>query len=289
MWDWLSKLEELRSEAKSVAVVTVANFSGSTPREIGAKMLVCEDGEFFGTIGGGNLERLAIADAVSALKDGNPRFTKFPLGPTVGQCCGGSVGLLVEVLGRGPKLYVFGAGHVGRAICQVLTGTPFQIHLVDARSEWLLSNEIPSAVVRHSEPWTTFLATAEWNAHQTYCVILTHQHSLDQAILAEIAERPSRYVGLIGSRTKWARFRMRLKSLGLSEQTLDRVTCPIGVPLKGKSPKEIAISFAAQILGINDDTTLDTARRRPLQPNGFPEGPHESARATTDRSPVPTL
>ncbi len=271
-WDWLSKLESLRLEGRPVAVVTVASHSGSAPREIGAKMLVCEDGEFFGTIGGGSLEQLALAEAAKALSLGEPRFAKIPLGPTTGQCCGGTVALLIEVLHRGPQLYVFGAGHVGRAVCQVLAETPFQIHLIDPRPEWLFSPEIPSSVLRHPEPWLDVVTKAKWEAERTYAVVLTHQHALDQAILGELVGKPARYLGLIGSRTKWRRFQSRLQSLGIEASALEKVTCPIGIPLKGKAPKEIAISFAAQVLETLYEIPADSTRRRQVEPDAVTEG-----------------
>ncbi len=271
-WDWVSKLEELRLEGKPVAVVTVASHAGSSPREIGAKMLVCESGEFFGTIGGGNLESLALKEAAECLKSGKPSFNKISLGAATGQCCGGTVGLLVEVLQRGPQLYVFGAGHVGRAICQVLAGTPFQIHLIDSRPEWLFSTEIPQTVLRHPEPWMHFLTQASWDAERTYAVVLTHQHALDQAIIAELVGKPARYIGLIGSRTKWQRFQARLGSLGIAPEDLSRVTCPIGIPIKGKAPKEIAVSFAAQALETLYAVPSHSTGRRQIEPDAIAQG-----------------
>jgi xanthine dehydrogenase accessory factor len=270
-WDWVSKLEELRLQGKAAAVVTVASHAGSTPREIGAKMIVEESGEFHGTIGGGTLESLALAEALEALRKGEPRFTKVPLGPATGQCCGGTVGLLIEVLQKGPKLFVFGAGHVGRAICQVLSGTPFEIHLVDSRREWLYSTEIPAGVLRHPEPWNAFVESAPWDSERTYAVVLTHLHALDQAILAEALGKPWRYLGLIGSRTKWERFRSRLIQAGADPSRLDEVTCPIGIALKGKSPKEIAVSFAAQVLEKIHELPADSARRGAIEPHGNAE------------------
>lgn len=288
-WDWVSKLEELRLEGKPVAVVTVATHAGSSPREIGAKMLVCENGEFFGTIGGGNLEALALKEAAACLKTGKPSFNKLSLGAATGQCCGGTVGLLVEVLHRGPQLYVFGAGHVGRAICQVLSGTPFQIHLIDSRPEWLYSTEIPPTVVRHSEPWTTFLGQAAWDPERTYSVVLTHQHALDQAIVGELVGKPARYIGLIGSRTKWQRFQARLGSLGIEPEALARVTCPIGIPIKGKAPKEIAVSFAAQVLEILYASPAHLVGRREIEPDALAEGAHPGAGDAPADLPMATV
>src|SRR2546423_87066 len=124
MWDWTSRLAELTRAGKPVCVVTVVSADGSTPRELGAKMLVCADQTFHGSIGGGHLERLALADAVTTIGQRTARTLRYPLGPRTGQCCGGTVELLFEVLNVGPRLVLFGAGHVGRAVCRVLEETP---------------------------------------------------------------------------------------------------------------------------------------------------------------------
>src|SRR4051812_50163059 len=111
MWNWVSRLEELRSQGHAVVAVTVTQCSGSTPREPGAKMLVLGNGEFYGTVGGGHLEELALADARKILQEGGSRQIRYPLGAKTGQCCGGVVELFFESINVGPRLYLFGAGH----------------------------------------------------------------------------------------------------------------------------------------------------------------------------------
>src|SRR5437868_4441021 len=123
MWDWLRKLEELRGSGRAAAVVTATVCTGSTPCEVGAKMIVEHGGATHGTIGGGHLEKLAIDDANACLASGASKTFRYPLGAKAGQCCGGVVETFVEVVGAAPLLYLFGAGHVGRAVCQVLDGT----------------------------------------------------------------------------------------------------------------------------------------------------------------------
>jgi xanthine dehydrogenase accessory factor len=252
-WNWVSKLERLRAQGRAVAVVTVTQCTGSTPRESGAKMLVLDDGEFEGTIGGGHLEQLAIEDARKLLKQAAPsQVIRYPLGAKTGQCCGGIVELLFEVLNTGPRLYLFGAGHVGQAICRTLEGTPFSVHLIDEREEWVQAPQLPTGVTRHLSGWEDFVASdARWDAQTTYVAIMTFRHDMDERILEEILrkEHPHRYLGLIGSRSKWERFKQRLTARGMPAEKLERVRCPIGIDLGGgKAPAEIAISVAADLL-----------------------------------------
>jgi xanthine dehydrogenase accessory factor len=246
MWDWLSKLNELRNSGEKVAIVTAASVSGSTPCEVGAKMLVVRDGRFFGTIGGGHLEELCLEGARLALGSGKASTTRYPLGARAGQCCGGVVDVLIEILGTGPTLYLFGAGHVGQAVCRTLVGTPFAIHAIDERAEWI--SELPKGVLRHHGAWDDFADAAPWDAESTYVAVMTHRHDTDQDIVGAVVRKPAKYIGLIGSRTKWARFQNRLGARGWTDEELARVRCPIGLPIGGKAPQEVAISVAAELL-----------------------------------------
>jgi xanthine dehydrogenase accessory factor len=247
MWNWVGQLEQLQRTGRPVAVVTVVGCSNSTPREVGAKMLVDAE-RFFGTIGGGRVEEMILADARACLAAGSTRTFRYPLGAKAGQCCGGVMDVLVETLNSGPNLVLFGAGHVGQALCQVLEGTPFTVDLVDERPEWLHREGLPASVRRHEEAGEDFIATARLDPERTYVAIMTHQHDLDQALVAALLDKPLRYLGLIGSKAKWHRFRSRLEQRGVTAEQLDRVRCPIGLPIGGKSPREVAISVAAELL-----------------------------------------
>jgi xanthine dehydrogenase accessory factor len=221
-------------------------------------MIVLGDGTFSGTIGGGHLEQLALVDARACIERGAASAFRYPLGATAGQCCGGVVEIFVDVLSVGPRLYLFGAGHVAQALCRVLAGTPFVVHAVDEREEW--SAALPAEVHRHATPWDVFAREAEWSAERTYVAIMTHRHDLDEAIVADVVTRPARYLGLIGSLTKWRRFRDRLEARGVSKDALDRVKCPIGLDVGGKSPQEVAISVAAELLGVHHGRVHPPAR-----------------------------
>lgn len=246
---WLSKLQALAAAHTPHVLVTVIRVEGSAPREPGAKMIVLGDGTLFGTIGGGHLEQLAIAAAQAALARGESVVERFPLGPKAGQCCGGVVELFFDVLGCGPVLYVFGAGHVGQAVCRVMEGTNFSVHLIDARPEWINHPALPESVVRHDEDWDRAVAGLHFDAQRSFAVVMTHSHDDDERLIELLTQKPLRYLGLIGSKTKWARFRGRLQARGVTAAALDRVHCPLGLDLgDAKAPQEVAISLAAELV-----------------------------------------
>ena len=248
--DWLEALARIRSRGEPAVIVTVAEAEGSAPREAGAKMVVTSAG-LHGTIGGGMLEFQAAARARALLEAGSPSpvLEDLPLGPALGQCCGGRVTLLLEpVLPPAGTLYLFGAGHVGREIVDVLRGVPgLRLVWVDERE-----GEFPDAEAPAGECW---LAGARPEAEAmdapagSLFLVMTHSHDLEFRLVETILRRGDfRWLGLIGSETKRARFARRLVAKGLDPA---RVACPIGIPgIKGKHPRVIAVSVAAQILGL---------------------------------------
>lgn len=233
-------------------MLTVVKTLGSTPREVGTRMIVRHNGEFFGTIGGGQLEAMAIAESLQNIKEGNPKTVKFDLCHRTGQCCGGSVEILMEVLNGGPRLYVFGAGHVGQALARTLAGTSIDVHLIDEREAWIKSERLPEGVKTHQMPWQSFVAEAPWDGHKTMAVVMTPSHATDQDIVEDILGRPFAFLGMIGSQPKWARFQQNLIKKGVAPEKLEKVKCPVGLDIGGNAPQEIAISIAAQLLKIKD-------------------------------------
>jgi xanthine dehydrogenase accessory factor len=246
MWDWIGKLGELRNNGQLAVLVTVTKSTGSTPRKHGAKMIVLPDGTFFGTVGGGVPEYYALEDARKCLEDMQCSTTKIPLQQR-GEfpACGGTMELYMEVINNNPFLYLFGAGHIGLSLCQVLEGTPFRIHLIDERDEWINSASIPSGVFRHQCHWSDFIEKANWCDKRTFVTILTFNGTVDQQVLEEVLPHPARFIGMIGSKAKWAGVQTNLEGKGLD---LTRVRCPVGHDNGGKSPREIAISIASQLL-----------------------------------------
>ena len=255
-------IRDFLRRSPAAILVEVTGAAGSTPRAPDAFMLVSER-EIFATIGGGQLEYMAIDQARRALRSGlAAEPMSVPLGPEIGQCCGGRVGLsfrpVDKLLARDlaarsdrelaarPHVYVFGAGHVGDALAMALSLAPLRVVLVDTREDELMASTVPrietcltampEAVVRDAPAGSSF-------------VILTHDHALDFLIAAEALRRPdAAYVGMIGSKTKRATFRSwLLREVGKPE-LFDRLVCPIGgTALKDKRPAVIATLAAAEI------------------------------------------
>ena len=243
---WLDALAAAERDNQPAVLVTVLAAKGSTPREAGAKMVVSADG-LAGTIGGGNLEyqcEAAARDLLASGAEGNST-RDFPLGPSLGQCCGGHVTVLFEVV-RPPKLQIalFGAGHIGKALVRLLTDLPCRVQWNDPRPEALPANLPPNVTpVRTAQPAQAIAGLSPGSV----ILVMTHDHRLDFDIVAAALQRPDlAAVGLIGSNTKRARFLGRLTRQGIPA---DRLICPIGLPgIEGKEPAVVALSVAAQIL-----------------------------------------
>lgn len=315
MTGWPSVALRRIQTGETLAMVTLLAVEGSAPRDAGTRMLVWPSGQW-GTVGGGNLEHQASEQARRMLAaTGAPAFAvqDYPLGPLLGQCCGGRVRLIIEPLfnrdaswlaeadrlaaagvpvelharladrdmarsaapgrvegpaaavngmavqARGakpapgddlvcrvaassPNLRLFGAGHVGQAIAGALRPLPFCLHWYDSRPDvaaetgaTLAAMDVLRGIAAEPAPFT---------------LVLTHDHALDYTlVLAALTGGGAGYVGLIGSRTKRARFVRRLRADGVVEEALGRLCCPIGLPaLAGKAPEVIAVSTAADLL-----------------------------------------
>lgn len=257
-WDWIAALQKLQEKAVPAALVTIIKAKGSTPRDVGTKILVTQS-EFFGTIGGGQLEELVIEKAREILKTHQaPERVPYPLCLKANQCCGGFVEVFIETLNTGPQLLVFGAGHVAQAIAKTLEGTPFRIHMIDPREEWL--DKAPASVTRHQDSGLNFIDQHPLLPGNTYAVVMTYDHDLDQDLIEKLSTRNLKYLGLIGSRTKWLRFQKRLADKNHPIESLANIHCPIGLPIGGKSPQEVAISFAAELVQLQNAVLQNSAQ-----------------------------
>lgn len=248
---WLESLGALRAAGTPCVVVVVSDVKGSAPREVGARMVVADGRPVLGTIGGGRLEQLAIERAVALLADptGVSMSMDVTLSEQAGQCCGGAVKLFLDPYRWSERrVVIFGAGHVGQAIAGLAPYLGARVRLVDGRHRQELHPapsenanydldlvDAPEGVVDELKPDDAVL-------------ILTHDHALDLVILERVLRRgPFRYVGMIGSARKWARFQKRLLARGFSEQDLESVRCPIGVTQTSKDPAAIALSVGAEL------------------------------------------
>jgi len=274
-------LEKL--QASPAVWIEVVKAQGSVPREKGTVMAVFQD-VFFGTIGGGHLEFEAIDQARDWLKEMakastqsdasenaqslEPFEKRYALGPSLGQCCGGALVLRFECVTHHDKarlahflqvqtearcqpLALFGGGHVGKALVQVLAPLPFQVRWIDSRDEIFPEPLPPQVVCEHANPVQSAVSDLMPNS-QVLIMSFSHAEDLDIVVACLKRQRQHHdlpYIGLIGSATKWATFKRRLAERGFTDEECAHITCPIGVPgIEGKEPEVIAVAVAAQLL-----------------------------------------
>lgn len=310
------ELDQLRAAVRAhgrVARVVIADVKGSSPREVGAAMLVWRGGQS-GTIGGGALE---FELAKRALNVSETHLSHHALGPQLGQCCGGAVQILTEIYeartlenldtvvvarpvtpqgtanempfaikrllnetrstGVAPEpqliqgwfvepiakpsraLWIWGAGHVGRAMVETYQPlTQFEITWIDTSAD-RFPQDVPSGVTTlHAQAPNLLVKHAPVHAEH---LILTYSHALDLELCHQLLNHSFTFAGLIGSKSKWARFQNRLRALGHGAQHIDRITCPIGDPRLGKHPRAIAIGVGAQLLA-KQNALAQTRRTR---------------------------
>jgi len=248
--DWISVLHQLREQRQSCVLITVLSEHGSVPRDSGSKMIVTPQASYL-TIGGGHLEFQSISQARAMLQSGAsaPHTEDFSLGARLGQCCGGKTTLLFEpLLQSQPEIYLFGAGHVGQALVNLLATLPCHINWIDSRPGQF-GGVPPGVVTLQPEDPLDCVAQAAANS---YYIIMTHHHPLDFELCEAVLKRGDfRYAGLIGSQTKNQRFRYRLAGRSVKREQLARLRCPIGLPdVKGKLPAEIAVAIAGEIIHV---------------------------------------
>jgi xanthine dehydrogenase accessory factor len=252
--------------------VRVLETRGSAPREAGTCMWVgpgASQGDFVtrGTIGGGNLEYTALKIAREMLLSGEARRERrFALGDALGQCCGGSVTLgfsLKEAIAEDlpatfPSVILFGAGHVGKEVARILERLPVSLTWADPRPEQFPGEAKAKVVIEEDPGWVVDEAPAG-----AFYLVMTHSHALDLEIVERILRRRDyRFLGLIGSETKAAKFRARLSARGLDCGDL---VCPVGLFKAGKHPAEVAVSAVAQLLSVIATETSDRAAPAPLR------------------------
>lgn len=265
--DWLTGLTRARDTGTAGVLATIIDVRGHSPRDAGAKMFISAD-TTAGSIGGGNMEatvaeraRTMLADGAEAMEEAEFGLNEHARVAYGTQCCGGTVRVLLEPVGRRPTVAVFGAGHVGQELARILSRSEVILHLADSRRgivDDALATTLqdgPATVHLHTLPAPeTLIATLPDDAH---VLILTHDHAED-LMLCDAALRRAGLgsIGVIGSSAKWARFRMKLAAEGHPEAAIDRIHCPIGAPdLTGKHPAAIAISVAADLMRLFQKVT----------------------------------
>lgn len=264
---WISTLAELQEQGLPCVLVTIIDERGSTPRNSGSKMVVTAE-RIYQTIGGGHLEYKAMEMAREMLESGtqSTRLERFNLGASLGQCCGGATVLLFEPMGRPQaQIVVFGAGHVGRALVPLLSSLPCKVRWVDSREA-----EFPEQIPVGAEKIVNDEVVDEVDNMPagSYYIVMTHNHQLDLELTAAILKRDDfAYYGLIGSKTKRAKFEHRLRDRGFKPEVVQRMRCPMGLgEVKGKLPIEIAVSIAGEIIATYNAHFGEQKQRKSAEP-----------------------
>lgn len=252
MSSMFERIAALTKGGASAVVVTVVRTSGSTPRSAGAKMLVHPDGTIEGTIGGGRIEHEMIALAEEVLHAGAPRLVERQLTAELGMCCGGSVAVFLEPLIAAPPLLIFGAGHVGMALCAAASQAHFAVHVIDERASMITGDRFADATALHDLYDDADLPFAP----NAFVLVATHDHALDQQLLEKALRRQHRWVGVIGSRRKAELTRQRLAHKGFDEALIRSVRCPIGLAIGAETPQEIAVSVLAELIAVRRGATI---------------------------------
>jgi len=242
-----NKAVELKEGGKAFCRLTVVRVDGSAPRHAGAKMIVCEDGEIYGTIGGGGLENQAIKDAKEALRKRTAVCKKYDLTEDGIQPCGGLTEIFIESVVPRLPMIVFGAGHIAEKLLPMLSELDFEVTLIDERPDRIEMPVFACASNRINELPSKFLPTIEFH-DKLHIICITHAHTHDEEIIRYCLGKSSAYLGLISSRKKWAFFSGKYLGEGFTKDQLKHVSTPIGLDIGAETPFEIAVAIVAQLI-----------------------------------------
>ena len=277
MRELLTALTRELTAGRAAMLCTVTDSRGSVPRGTGARMLVLEGGEALGTIGGGAVEHQAVQFARELLEQGRSAERTYGLAPggDADMICGGEVDVRfrclapsdvreLEAIARewapADRVLLFGGGHVARALAKVLSLADYSVEVWDQRPEAVTPALFPDAAALRCGAWEAALEALAPVAAEDYVVVMTPGHQADFTVLAQVLKTPAKYIGCIGSRSKAAAVRSRLLEAGFSEGEVDRVRSPIGLPIGGKAPGEIAVSVAAEMVAGRYGSPIERSR-----------------------------
>ena len=247
MRDVAQALLQLLDSGRRGALATVVRTSGSTPQNAGARLLLREDGSFTGTVGGGAIERVVLEALHETLSSQRSAVLVRELGYDLGMCCGGRMEVLIEPIEAQPRLTIYGAGHVAKPTAALARSVGFAVRVVDERSELATPERFAGCEIELSDPIDCLrrdeLTQRDW------LLIVTHDHQLDERLLALALRKAARYVGMIGSQRKVFRALQRVaatQALG----GLDRVYAPVGLRIGAVGPEEIAVSVVSELIAL---------------------------------------
>lgn len=247
------RISDLLHERRQFVVATIVEVKGSAPQRAGTKMIILPNGTFEFTIGGGTFEAEVLQDAIAAFHENKPIHREYRLTKDdIGMYCQGLVRVMFESYVPGPALMIFGGGHVAQALSRIAAASDlFSVTVIDDRAQFANSEKHPDAdsVVLTDR---NFIKDVPATDDESYLVIVTRCHATDMLLVERYLEKPAAYLGLIGSNAKVRQFRKELIEKGIPEKFLDRVHAPIGLPIGGKDPAEVAISILAELVQVKN-------------------------------------
>ncbi len=263
--DIFDEIGKLKREGRRGALATIINVRGSIPSVMAAKMLVRDDGSITGTVGGGCVESDVRKGAMEVMRDGKARTFNFNLDQKPdddnGVVCGGSLQVFVEPVVPAPRLFIFGAGHVGSAVYKVATLAGFEIVVTDDRDQYANQERFPDAQEIHAGEMDDVMPSLS-PSDSSYIVIVTRGHRHDLRVLRWALDTPAHYIGMIGSSRKVLAIYQQLEAEGVSPDSLKRVFAPIGLNIQAATPEEIGISIVAELIAIRRGCELELPHSR---------------------------
>ena len=250
--DIWEKIQEIRSTRKKAVLCIVVQARGSTPRKEGAKLLVTEDGEFIGTVGGGNLEYQVIERAKELLKGGGPQLISFNLKNDLQMACGGQVNVYLEPILPPFQLIIFGGGHVGQALARFTREFDFDTVVVDPRKEVLNSWKLKENIKFVHNDYIQAIESLKLDT-RTFVCSMTYGHEYDLQIAARCLKEDLAYLGVLASRNKARKFATALvEDYGYSHEQVAKIDMPMGLDMQCETPDEIAISILAKLIDVKN-------------------------------------
>ena len=253
MDDIYEAIARLRRRGEKAVLATIVSTRGSTPRKESAKMLVQANGKIIGTVGGGSIEHQVYQEALQLIEGNESRLAHYELtnadASKEGMTCGGIVDVFLEPIKPLPALIIFGGGHISFFLARIGKMVDFRVTIIDDRSEFANAERFPEADETIAEDLTSVMKRLVINS-SSYIVIVTRGHQDDTSVLEWAVTTPAAYIGMIGSKRKIHMAFEFLKTKGITQEQLDRVHSPIGLPIGAETPEEIAVAIMAEIIQI---------------------------------------
>ena len=258
--DVFSELVRLRREGRKCALATIVRASGSVPSFESAKLLVRDDGSIAGTIGGGCVEAQVLAAARQVIETGKPKQLTFDLNRDSalesGLICGGELDVYVEPVFPQPTAFIFGAGHISKALSKIAALAGFSTVIIDDRPSFANRERFPEADEIHASDYDQVIPKLTID-ESSYLIIVTRGHKDDQRVLRLACGLPARYVAMIGSRRKVAELVSDLEKEGIPRNLLERIHAPMGLDIGAVTPEEIAVSVVAEMIAVRRNPNSD--------------------------------